>query len=67
MLKETETGETIGFVVSFLSWLEFQLGGGAPSGYAYALSEALKLNELQQSSRHVVYPFSTEIQTAGGV
>ena len=28
MLKETETDETIGFFVTFLSLLIFQLGGG---------------------------------------
>ena len=59
MLKETKTEETISFFVTFLSLVAFQLGG-SPSGYAYALSAALKLNELQQSSRHVVYPSSTE-------
>ena len=33
MLKETETEETIGFVVIFLSLVAFQLGGG-PVAYA---------------------------------
>ena len=30
MLKETEAEETIGFVLSFLSLVAFQLGGQAP-------------------------------------
>ena len=37
-----------------------------PSVYAYALSVSLNLNELQQSSRRVVYSSSTEIRSAGG-
>ena len=38
MLKETETEETRGFFVAFLSSVTFQLeaGGGIP-GYAYVL------------------------------
>ena len=40
--KETETEETIGFFVTFLSLVKFQLGGRAPCpspfGYAYAPS-----------------------------
>ena len=38
MLKETETEETIGFNVTFLSLVAFPLGGQAPwalPGYAY--------------------------------
>ena len=36
MRKETETKETIGFFVTFLSLVAFQLGGGAsPIGDAY--------------------------------
>ena len=40
LLKETETDETIVFLVTFLSLVAFQLGGGglgplAPPGYAY--------------------------------
>ena len=34
-LKETETEETIGFFVTFLSLVTFQLGGHGPFGYAY--------------------------------
>ena len=38
MLEETETEETRGFFVAFLSWVTFQLeaGGGIP-WYAYVL------------------------------
>ena len=60
MLKETETAETIGFLVTFLSLVAFQLReGGARAlcsptpGYAYG-------------SRRFAYPSSTEIQTAVG-
>ena len=36
MLKETEIEETIGFFVTFLSLVVFQLGRGAsPPGYTY--------------------------------
>ena len=31
MLKETETEETIVFFMTFLSLVEFQLGGGPPA------------------------------------
>ena len=43
MLKKTETEETVVFLVTFLSLVEFQLGGArvpwAPSGYPYAPME----------------------------
>ena len=38
MLEETETEETRGFFVAFLSLVTFQLGtGGSIPGYAYVL------------------------------
>ena len=37
MLKETETEETIGFFVTFLSFAAFQLGGPSGSAYVNAL------------------------------
>ena len=38
MLQETETEETKGFFVTFLSLVTFQLGGsGGIPGYAYVL------------------------------
>ena len=47
MLKETETEETIGLFVTFLSLVAFQLGGGrvgGPPGYAYANDSSLSFS-----------------------
>ena len=35
MLKETETEETISFIIAFLLLVAFQLGRPGPPGYAY--------------------------------
>ena len=52
MLEETETEETIGFFVTFLSLVTFQLGSGAgPPGYAYVLgSFVLKMRKILATS-----------------
>ena len=53
MLKETKTKETIDFVVTFLSLVAFQLGGGGPGpGYAYAFAVLLTLYNAKLSIKH---------------
>ena len=70
MLKETETEETIGFFVTFLSLVKFQLGNPAPKkrgalppplAYAYAPSEENKKGVCKFSARFLA--FSIEIST----
>ena len=46
MLQETETEETIGFLVTFLSLVAFQLEGPGPPGYTYARPQTPVRNTL---------------------
>ena len=63
MLKETVTEETIGFFVTFLSLVKFELGGGRACcpllTYAYAPSEENKKGVRKFSARFLA--FSNEI------
>ena len=70
MLKETETEETIGFFVTFLSMVKFQLGRGRtpcphPLGYAYAPSEENKKGTCKFSAKFLA--FSNETSTVQGI
>ena len=50
MLKETESEETIGFFIIFLSLVAFQLGEArGPSPLALATSVGKTLNKLQET------------------
>ena len=64
MQKKTETEETIGFFVTFLSLVKFQLGRGpasSPLAYACAPSEENKKGVRKFSARFL--GFSNEIST----
>ena len=66
MLKETETEGTIGFFVTVLSLVKFQLGRGRtpchpPLGYVYAPSEENKKSARKFSARFLA--LSNEIST----
>ena len=45
MLKETETEETIGFLVTFLSLMAFQFGGGGTGLPAPPLATPMKVSQ----------------------
>ena len=59
MLKKTETEETIGFFVTFLSLAKFRLGRGPgplpPTGYANAPIEKNKKGVRKFSARFLVF------------
>ena len=51
MLKETETEETIGFFVTFLSLVAFQLEGGVPHSLATPMVSIIRPRLLRVQSR----------------
>ena len=56
MLKETETEETTGFLVTFLSLVAFQLGAPRPSGppgYVYDPKPSAPQTNLQKFEKKI--------------